>query len=237
VLKDLCGRSVLERVIARASAARSLSEVTVVTGTGPENLPIVKLCSVLGIRVFCGSESDVLDRFHQFAKLIRPDNIVRITADCPLIDPRVIDLVVKAHAASGADYTTNTAPPTFPDGEDVEVFTFPALEKAWCKAVLPSEREHVTPFIRNHSRIFRLHSVKNKVDLSGKRWTLDDPKDFKFISAVYRALGSRGLFGMAEILALLKKRPGLEKLNSGIARNQGYKKSLREDGSRGPVKK
>ncbi|OGS06609.1 MAG: hypothetical protein A2270_11890 [Elusimicrobia bacterium RIFOXYA12_FULL_51_18] len=229
VLMDLGGRTVLARVLERAAASRSLSEVAVATGIGPENLPIVKFCSAKGIRVFCGSEGDVLDRFYQFAKLVKPENIVRITADCPLMDPRVIDLVVKAHLRSGADYTTNTAPPTFPDGEDVEVFTFRALERAWNKAALMSEREHVTPYIRKHPGMFKIHSVKNTTDLSGKRWTLDNPEDFEFVSVVYRAFKGRAIFGMAEILELLSKRSALEKINASIGRDEGYKKSLRED--------
>jgi len=229
VLLDLGGKTVLARVLERAAASRSLSEVAVATGIGAENLPIVKFCAAKDIRVFCGSEDDVLDRFYQFAKLVKPKNIVRITADCPLLDPRVIDLVVQAHFRSGADYTTNTLPPTFPDGEDVEVLTFRALERAWNAATLMSEREHVTPYIRNHPRIFKIRSVRNAVDLSGKRWTLDNPEDLKFISAVYRAFKGRGMFGMDDILRLLSKRPELEKINGAIARNEGYKKSLRED--------
>lgn len=229
VMLNLGGKTVIERVIERAAASRCLSEVAVATGIGPENMPIVKLCSAKGIRVFCGSENDVLDRFYQFAKLVRPKSIVRITADCPLMDPRIIDLVVKAHCHSGADYTTNTMPPTFPDGEDVETFTFRALERAWGKASLMSEREHVTPYIRNHPGNFKLHSVRNATDLSGKRWTLDNPEDFKFISAVYNAFNGRGVFGMNDILRLLSKRPELEKLNRAIVRNEGYVKSLRED--------
>jgi len=229
VLMDLCGKTVLERVLERAAAARSVSEVVVATGIGAENLPIVKLCAAKGIRVFCGSEDDVLDRFYQLAKLVKPANIVRITADCPLMDPRVIDLVVGAHSRSGADYTTNTEPPTFPDGEDVEVFTISALGLAWKKASLASEREHVTPYIRKRPGIFMTHFVRNSADLSGKRWTLDNPEDFKFIAAVYRAFKGRGMFGMDEILKMLAKRPALEKMNHGIKRNEGYMKSLRDD--------
>mgnify|MGYP001594883977 CR=1 FL=1 len=232
VLLNLGGKTVLARVLERAAASRSLSEVAVATGIGAENLPIVKFCAAKGIRVFCGSEDDVLDRFYQFAKLVRPKNIVRITADCPLLDPRVIDLVVNAHYRSGADYTANTAPPTFPDGEDVEIFTYRALERAWNAATLMSDREHVTPYIRKHPRIFKTRSVRNAVDLSGKRWTLDNPEDLKFISAVYRAFKGRGMFGMDDILRLLSKRPELEKINGAIARNEGYKRSLREDGRR-----
>ncbi len=228
-LLDLGGKTVLQRVLERTAACRRIPETAVVTGIGAGNLPIVKLCAGENIRVFCGSEDDVLDRFYQLARLIKPGNIVRITADCPLLDPAVVDLVIKEHARAGADYTTNTIPPTFPDGEDVEVFTFAALERAWKKAALPSEREHVTPYIRKRPGSFKIHSVRNARDLSGKRWTLDDTADYKFISAVYRAFRGRKLFGMDDILRLLSKRPELEKINGAIAINEGYKKSLRED--------
>lgn len=229
VLMKLRGKTVLERVLERAAASRNVSEVVVATGIGKENLPIVKLCAAKGIRVFSGSEEDVLDRFYQLAKLVNPSNIVRITADCPLIDPRVIDRVVKEHCSARADYTCNIQPPTYPNGEDVEVFTFQALKRAWQKAALTSEREHVTPYIRKHPAIFKIHSVKNSVDLSEKRWTLDHMADFRFVSSVYQALNHKSLFGMDEILRLLAARPALENLNIGIDRHEGYLKSLRND--------
>lgn len=227
VLLDLYGKSVLERVLERTSASRLVSKVAVATGIGKENLPIVRICATKGIPVFCGSEEDVLDRFYQLAKLFNPENVVRITADCPLIDPAVIDLVIKNHMRSGADYTSNNAPPTFPDGEDVEIFTFSALRDAWKNASLMSEREHVTPYIRKHK--FDLHCVQNKIDLSSKRWTLDDPEDYKFIKAVYQAFKGKNMFAMNDVLRLLAKNPKMEKINAGISRNEGYKKSLRED--------
>ena len=232
-LMKLGGKPVLEHVLARTAAARTVSETVVATGIGRENLPIVRLCAAGGVRVFCGSEHDVLDRFYQLARLVRPDNIVRVTADCPLLDPCVIDLVVRAHIRAGADYTSNILPPTFPDGQDVEVFTFSVLEKTWRMAALPSDREHVTPFIRKRGRMFRLRSVRHTFDLSGKRWTLDNPEDMKFISAVYREFGGKTVFGMAEVLRLLEKKPRLEKINRGISRNEGYLRSLRTDRLRG----
>lgn len=229
VLLDLSGKSVLERVIERVSASRLISEVVVATGIGNENLPIVNLCAANGVRVFCGSEDDVLDRFYQVAKLLSTENVVRITADCPLVDPEIIDLVIKSHIRSGADYTSNNEPPTFPEGLDVTVFTFSALRDAWSNAILHSEREHVVPYIFNRKNNFKLNSIKNKTDYSSNRWTLDYPVDYKFINAVYKAFNGKKHFMMKDVLQFLDKNPLIAKLNEKIPRSEGYKKSLCDD--------
>lgn len=226
----LAGKTVLGHVIARVRAAKTPDEVFVATTVNAEDLPLVGACAANGIRVFCGSPEDVLDRFYQLAKLVRPAHIIRITADCPLLDPKVIDAVVKVHMRSGADYTSNIMSPTFPDGQDVEVFKFLALEKAWKEAKLMSEREHVTPYIRNNPGVFSHAEHRCRKNLSSLRWTLDEKRDLRFIRAVYGELyASDPLFGMKDILKLLKKRPFLGRINSGIARNAGLLKSLAED--------
>jgi spore coat polysaccharide biosynthesis protein SpsF (cytidylyltransferase family) len=227
---DLGGKPVLDRVIQRAVRARGIDEVIVVTTLGIKDLPLVRLCAEQGVRVFTGSEDDVLDRFYQAAKIISPDHIVRITADCPVLDPTIISRVVERHIASGADYTSNTLVERYPDGEDVEVFSFASLQRAWNEATLASEREHVTPFIRNHPDLFRLESVICERDLSDQRWTLDTDRDYDFLSALYRELGAEDeYFGMERILAFLGVRAELRQLNEGIVRNEGLAKSLRED--------
>jgi spore coat polysaccharide biosynthesis protein SpsF (cytidylyltransferase family) len=230
VLLPLEGKTVLERVIERVRHASKVTEAVVVTTLSPQDLPIVRLCAEAGVRVFCGSEDDVLDRFYQAARLVKPDHVVRITSDCPLMDPSVIDLVVERHLAAGAAYTTNTSPETYPDGEDVEVFTAGALDRAWREARLQSEREHVTPYIRNHPELFALESVRHEPDLSRQRWTLDNPEDYAFISRVYAALhGGSPFFGMEAVLGLIRADPSITDVNAGIGRNEGYEKSLRED--------
>lgn len=230
VLLDLNGKTVLERVIERVLSASLIDEVMVATTGEEQDRPIIALCHKNGVACYGGSESDVLDRFYQAAVRRGPDHVVRITADCPLIDPAIIDEVIKRHLAANADYTSNTLEETFPDGEDVEVFSFSALQEAWRDASLVSEREHVTPYIRKNGGQFKLVNVANGVDLSAKRWTLDRPEDYRFISGIYQRLGQLGpLFGMASILSLLKREPGLEMLNQGIQRNEGYARSLQED--------
>ncbi len=230
VLIDLEGKPVIERVVDRVLMAKKVDKVVVATSIDQNNLPLVELCAKKKIQVFVGSEDDVLDRFYQAAKLFNPDHVVRITADCPLMDPAVIDLVIDEHLNNGHDYTSNTFSETYPDGEDVEVFKYSALEKAWSNATLTSEREHVTPYIRKHNDIFTHGSVSYTQNLSQKRWTLDNQEDLEFISKVYKALyKSNPLFGIDMILDYLKEHPELEMINNHIMRNEGYAKSLVND--------
>ena len=230
VLNEIKGKTVLEHVIDRVQAAKLVNEVIVATTINKEDLAIVKLCAELGIRVFCGSENDVLDRFYQSARLYEGQNIVRITADCPLMDPAIIDQVIDRHLAEHADYTSNTLQETFPDGEDVEIMTFTALQQAWQEASLTSEREHVTPYIRKNSTLFKLASVVNAENLSDKRWTLDNKEDYEFINKIYLHFKEvKYLFGMEDVLALIRENPHYERINCHIGRNEGYKKSLLED--------
>lgn len=230
VLLDLEGKTVLERVIERVSASKLVDKVLVATTISDKDLPLVELCARLGVSVFCGAENDVLDRFYQAAKLFKPENMVRITADCPLIDSHIIDSTIKLLHETGADYASNQLEEKYPDGLDVEVFTFKALEKAWSEARMYSEREHVTPYIRNNRKIFKIAGLKAVKDHSDKRWTLDNEEDYVFISAVYKNIsGQKDLFGMTSVLALMKEMPELEKINNHIKRNEGYAKSLKED--------
>lgn len=229
-LLKLEGKTVLEHVIERVKKSSLIQEVVVATTIVKEDLKIVSLCSAKGIRVYCGSENDVLDRYYQAARLLETDHIVRITADCPLIDPKIIDRVVQLHLSKKSDYTSNTIRETFPDGEDVEVFTFGALKEAWNNAKLCSEREHVTPYIRNRSDLFKLVNLDCIRNLSQKRWTLDEERDYKFIKLIYKNLYRKNrAFGMEEILKFLKQHPEYENINKEIKRNEGYLKSLRED--------
>jgi len=230
VLMRLAGIPVLTHVIDRVAACRSVDRVIVATTLCRKDLPVVRLCAAKGVSVFCGSENDVLDRYYQVARLLKPRHVVRITADCPMLDPEVIDLVVASHLAGRADYTSNTLTPSYPDGEDVEVMRSEALERAWCSARWSSEREHVTAYLRKHPRAFRLQGLTSGRDLSSCRWTLDEPEDLRFLTAVFAALHRRShVFGIPEILRLLARRPELSRINSHISRNEGYRKSLVHD--------
>ena len=230
VLLDLEDRTVLEHVIYRVKNSKLISDSIVATTILKEDLEIMKLCSSNNIRVYCGSENDVLDRYYQAARLLEADDVVRITADCPLIDTKVIDRVLKLHLFKKTDYTSNAVKETFPDGEDVEVFTFKTLQKAWKDARMLSEREHVTSYMKKHPELFKIANLKNTKNLSEKRWTLDEREDYKFIKLVYEKLYKKNkLFGMEEIIRLLNEHPEYEKINNKIRRNEGYLKSLKKD--------
>lgn len=230
VLLDLEGKTVLEHVINRVSKSKLVSETAVATTVLEEDLKIVNLCSGKGVRVYCGSEDDVLDRFYEAARLFGADHIVRVTADCPLIDYKVIDDVLSLHLNNKSEYTSNIIEETFPDGEDIEVLTFEVLKRIWQDAKLSSEREHVTPYIRKRPGIFKLSNLACGKDLSEKRWTLDEERDYNFIKIIYNALYKKNkFFGIKEILEFLKAHPEYEKINSRIGRNEGYLKSVKND--------
>jgi len=229
VAMPLGNSTVLEQVVKRVSRAKTVNEVILVTTLSFDDLALVRVCADRNIRVFCGSENDVLDRYYQAAKLVNPDHIIRITADCPLMDPSIIDLIVNRHLKSDVDYTSNVLKETYPDGLDVEVFKFHALEKAWKESKKISDREHVTLYIRNNPDLFQLNSVENKNDMSSLRWTLDEPQDYDFLQKVYQAFDGNETFGMDDVMTLLQKKPYLLEINQDIIRNEGLLKSLKEE--------
>jgi spore coat polysaccharide biosynthesis protein SpsF (cytidylyltransferase family) len=228
VLADLAGRPMLLRVLDRAGQARRVDQVVVATSVAAADDAIEGLCRREGIGCFRGSEDDVLARYAGAADAFAAGTVVRITADCPLLDPAVVDAVIDAFLAAKADYASNIAPPTFPDGLDTEVLSREALERAHREARLRSEREHVTLYIRNHPELFRSVNVASPEDLSHWRWTVDEPADLELAREIYRRLGS-GPFGLAEVREILTAAPEIALANRAIARNEGLAKSLRED--------
>ena len=227
VLKLVRGKSVLARVVERVRRARTPQVIAVATTTNASDDAIERACAALSTLCFRGQEDDVLDRFYVAAKLYG-GAIMRVTADCPLIDPDVIDAVGNLFSRREHDYVANINPPTSPDGLDGELFTFAALERSWRDARLRSEREHVTLYIRNHPELFRIGNVRCDRDLSHLRWTVNEPRDLEFIEAVYDRLGD-GPFGLEETLSLVEREEGLTHLNSGIMRDAGLMKSLASD--------
>lgn len=225
VLADIAGRPMLWHVVNRVRMAQSLDRVIVGTSTESADDAIAEFCATHHIECFRGNETDVLDRFYQAAIHYAADTIVRITADCPLIDPHVIDKVLETYCAGAFDYATNTLRYTYPDGLDTEVCSLTALRRAWQEAQLPSEREHVTSYLRSAER-FRITNIEHAPDLSAYhfRWTVDEAADLEFVRAVYCRMWSnhRFLFFLEDILQLLANEPELVQLNHGILRNQGY---------------
>lgn len=233
VMLDICEKPVLWHVVKRVKHSKYIDEVVVATSIEEDNNKIREFCSKNNILNYSGSENDVLDRFYQAAKYMdikENDIIIRITADCPLIDPNIIDTVIEAHKNENADYTSNVIKPTFPDGLDCEVVKFSTLAKAWKNAKLKSEREHVTSYIRNNPELFKISSVENNIDLSPLRWTLDEKEDFELISQIYELLYREdSLFFTSEILEVIRENPRLSLINDIYIRNEGLLKSLLED--------
>lgn len=230
-LLDLAGAPFLARVIERMQYAETLDALVLATTTEPTDDPLVELAASLGVGVYRGSVDDVLGRFTQAARQAEAALIVRITADDPFKDPQVIDHAVRLWLQEPTlDYVSNTLEPTYPEGLDIEVFTRAALERAWREARLPSEREHVTPYIWKHPDRFRVRNFRFARDLSHLRWTVDYPEDLEFARAVYERLYRPGqVFLMEDILRLLEAEPELAQINAGFRRNEGYLKSLAED--------
>lgn len=229
VLMDLNGVPMLRQVIARVDAAGTIDQIVVATTVNATDDAVAEYCEANGIHFFRGSESDVLDRYYQAARHFGADIVVRLTADCPLLDPLVIDRVVRAFLSGEYDYVSNTIDVSYPDGLDTEVFSFPALERAWREAKLTSEREHVTSYIWKHPGLFRLSNVKHEKDFSKLRWTVDEPQDLEFVRMIYQHFSSGQAFGMEQIISLLQDHPELHEINADFERNEGYQKSLKED--------
>ncbi len=229
VLMKLCEKPMLQHIIERTLWSKRVDHVMVATTIKNEDDLIANLCQKLGVDCYRGSENDVLDRFYQAAKQFDAENIIRVTADCPFIDPEIIDKIINIHMKGNFDYTSNILVETYPDGLDVEVFKFSALKEAWEKACLVSEREHVTPYIKFKGNFTRF-SVELETSLADKRWTVDTPRDFEAIEKIYCALYSGDkIFLMNDILAYLEKNPWIEEINADIKRNEGYMKSIEND--------
>lgn len=230
VLMPILGRPMLALQLERLKRCTTFSAMVVATSTDPSDDALAGLCAREGVDCFRGSLVDVLDRFVCAARPYAPDIVVRLTGDCPLADPALIDEIVTRFVASDLEYLFNCGPPSYPDGLDVEVTRFAALEAAAREAVLPSHREHVTPFIRNQSDRFRVGNQASDVDRSGMRWTVDEPEDFEFVKQVYERLYPiNPAFSTRDVLALLAAEPALMEINARFERNEGSKKSLAAD--------
>jgi len=230
-LADISGKPLLAHIIERTKGSRTVNEIVVATTTEPEDRVILSLATEYGVKTYAGSSDDVLDRFYQAARQAEAELIVRVTADDPFKDPEVLDRIVgQILTHPKLAYASNTIEPTYPEGLDIEVFTVGALEQAWREAHLPSEREHVTPYIWKNADQFTLTNIRHNTDLSHLRWTLDYEEDLRFTREVYARLHKPGeIFLMENVLALLEREPELGKINMGILRNEGYLKSLAQD--------
>ncbi|MEC5388122.1 glycosyltransferase family protein [Uliginosibacterium sp. H3] len=232
VLLPLFGEPMLARQIERLRRATSIDHLIVATSAAATDDPIAEQCEKLGAVCYRGSLDDVLDRFEQAARPHAPKHVLRLTADCPLTDPNLIDQLVARHIESRADYTTNANPPSFPDGLDAEIMRYAVLHIAWREAQRKSEREHVTLYIASNPDRFIIETLRSETDLSALRWTVDEKDDLALVERIYAALYPRNpAFTTQDILHLLEDQPELRTLNTSHRRNEGLEKSLAQEKS------
>lgn len=233
VMLPLLGKPLLIRMIERVNSAQHVGDVIVATSTNPDDDEIERLCAQNNLICFRGHLTDLLDRHFQVAKQFNADAVVKIPSDCPLIDPKVIDKVIEHYVGSDEfDFVSNLHPATYPDGNDVEIFSFESLECAWKDATKDYEREHTTPFIWEHQDVFSVGNVtwETGYDFSSThRWTIDFPEDYEFIRKVYDELYSTNpAFSLNDILTLLKQKPEIAEINQQYLGKYWYENHLDE---------
>ncbi len=220
ILKDLGGKPMLAHVVERVCRAQTVHEVVVATTNDASDNEVAQFCRQEGIECYRGSLFDVLDRFYQAAKACRADVFVRITADCPLIDPGVIDQTVRAFFESGADFAANRLPPpwkrTFPIGLDTEVCSFAALERAWREATQPHDREHVMPYLYEEEGRFKVKVVDAAQDQGHLRWTVDTAEDLAAMRALFTLLGNDPPLSWLDVLAVWQQHPEIHPINAQV---------------------
>lgn len=234
VLMPLVDAPLLQRMVERVLSAKFSGRVIVATSENEEDKKIVELCELNNFKYFTGHPTDLLDRHYQAVRQFKPDAVVKIPSDCPLIDPKIIDEILRFYIENTDkfDFVSNLHPASYPDGNDVEVVSFPALEVAWKEADKELEREHTTPFIWERPERFRIGNVLmsgNKDLSSTHRWTIDYKEDYLFIKTVYEHLYYKNHnFGMNDILRLLEEKPELQKINEKYAGRYWYENHLDE---------
>lgn len=240
VLKKIDGTSMLFHVIKQTRASKYVEDVIIATTNSKSDKKIVKFCKNHNIKYFCGSETNVLDRYYKCALKFSCEPVVRISSDCPFIDPQVIDKIISKFLKNSFDYVSNNFKKTsdnnenslcnFPQGMVVEVSNFKTLKNAWKEAKKPSELEHVFPYVQFNPKRFKIENVINKNNLSHIRCTVDSPNDLKFIKKIWNRLpNSKTIIQIKDIVSIIDKEPNLIKINNQIPFDQGYKKSLQKD--------
>lgn len=225
VLMEISGKPILWHVVNRLRDCRFLDQIVIATSVDKKDDAIEKFCKDNDISYYRGNEADVLDRYYQTAKDYDADIIARITADCPLIDPKIVDRVITGYFENMTNFdgASNIVNRRYPRGLDVEVVSFSSLERCWEEADKDYQKEHVTPYIYEHPEIFKIYSIesKNNEDLSCLRWTVDEEADLQFVREIYKRLHKpRKLFLMDDVLQVLKKEPYLGRINRCIKQKE-----------------
>lgn len=227
-LRPILGKPMLWHLVNRLKNSKTIDQIVVATTAEKIDSPILDLAEKMNVGSYAGSESDVLDRYYQSAKKYNADIVLRITADCPLIDPEIVDKLTDLFLRGAYDYA-GVDNDSYPHGFDTEIFTFQALDKAWHEAKLASEREHVTPYIKKHLS-FKKAALKSPEPLPKIRITVDYQDDFDLVENIYKELYAEDrIFHLKDILAFFKRHPDLLGMNQNHIKNEGYIKSLNED--------
>jgi spore coat polysaccharide biosynthesis protein SpsF (cytidylyltransferase family) len=225
VMMDLCGKPVIGKIFDRLKACRTVDEIVICTADTPQNQVIVDYANANHLPVHAGSENDLVDRIYQMAKRFHADVVIRVTADCPLVDPALVDRLVDASIADPTlEYITNILPPTFPDGLDLDVVSMKAIQKVWDRSRGDAfKSEWFNHDLRNNPDIYKTLKITNDVDLSQMRWTVDYPEDMELIRVIFTRLSPNGEpFGMNDILKLLEEHPVLGEINAKYVRDAAY---------------
>ena len=229
VMKKLDGeKTVLDYVVDQISNSKLIDKVIIATTNESEDDVIVEFAKNRNLDYFRGNTKDVLDRYYQCAKEFHLQTIVRVTSDCPLMDPVIIDNVIELFLSHECDYSTNKLPitsPECPQGVEVEVFSFQTLEKIWLESKLPSEREHVTPYIYNNPEKFTIISNSDYAEICNLRYTIDKSDDLKLIKILIKKIQNRPIL-TSDVMLIFKNEPTLFDINRHYIRNEGYLKSL-----------
>lgn len=232
VLKKVGDDTLLDIHLQRILKSTKITALVVATTNEEGSDEIVRIANRNGAKYYRGSVNDVLERFYYAVKDMTPDYVVRLTSDCPLIDPLVIDHIITSCITAGCDYASNTLKPTYPDGIDTEVFRFSALERAYNEAILKSEREHVTPYIKKNSsfnggNMFASVNIESPVDCSGYRITVDTQEDFMVVKELLENVGKEA--GWIDYIKYLDSNQRVRDLNNSNMRDEGYVRSLLND--------
>ena len=223
ILKDIGGEPMLVRVVNRVRRAQFVDQVVIATTDDASDDPVENLCMARGIPIYRGSKYDVLDRFYQAALLYQATTVIRVTADCPLIDPVEIDHVVRAFRDQQVDFAANRLPPpwkrTYPIGLDTEVCKFEVLQRAWREAGDAHHREHVMPYIYETPDRFKVLVIDHPVDYGALRWTVDTPEDLDVVRLIYQHFGDRDDFSWMDVLDLYERQPDLQQMNENVVHN------------------
>jgi len=230
VLKTIEDKPLLWHVINRVKQIKNVDQIILITTKREIDKKLIGIANESKILSFQGDTLDVLNRHYQCALKFNADPIIRITSDCPLIDPLLVQEILEFFLSNDYDYVSNTIIPTYPDGLDTEIFSFMSLKQAANQAKLKSEREHVTSYIKNNSEKFKLYNYRSVQDYSKFRWTVDEKYDLDFVRQIYFEMRPKKIFSMDDILKIISKNPEIQKINSNIMRNEGYLKSLKENG-------